>query len=81
MSVGSGGRQVVLKDALDAEVDRLAMLDASGYSRPGEAFGRWHHLDAKELDNQRVLTRVQNENNVALFKNMPPDGHLSYSPV
>ena len=72
---------MALEDALDAEVDSLEMLNAGGYSQPGAAPGRWHHLDAKQLDHQRVLTRVNNENDVALFKNMPPVGHFAYSPT
>ena len=74
------GRPAVLEDALDAEVDSLEMLDVGGYSQPGASPGRWHHLDPKDLDHQRVMSRVNNENDVALFKSMPPTGHFSYSP-
>jgi len=81
--LSSRGReqQVVLTDALDSAVDSLAMLNAGGFSNPGASPGRWHHLNAQNLDNQRVLSRVTNANNVARFSNMPPDGQFSYSPT
>jgi hypothetical protein len=75
------GQPVVLKDRLDAEADKLAMLTAGGYSQAGAAPGRWHHLDPAALDSERTWARATNEKNVALFKNMPPTGHSAYSPT
>jgi hypothetical protein len=71
---------VVLKDALDSEVDRLVALSAAGHSKPGHSPGRWHHIDPQQLAAERALERAKTANGVAYFSNMPPEGHLAYSP-
>jgi hypothetical protein len=73
--------RVVLKDALDSEVDNLEMLDAGGFSKPGASPGRWHHINPKQLDTQRFLSRMSNENQVMPFKGMPPQEQTTYSPI